>query len=87
LLTIGHLDPGAIHDRMAIALKPLDAATVARVLAEFPGLNVERCDGDQTPRSGLQARRERLLALGVLPAVPRGGQVADRRNGRRGAAG
>ena len=44
-LTIGHLNPDAIPDRMAIAVSPLDEATVARVLAEFPGLKVERRDG------------------------------------------
>jgi hypothetical protein len=44
-LTIGHLDQAAIRDRLAVALRPLDEAAVARVLAGFPGLKVERRDG------------------------------------------
>src|SRR4051812_21107770 len=44
-LTIGHLDPDAIADRQAVALRPLDASTVARVFAEFPDLKVEWLDG------------------------------------------
>ena len=44
-LTIGHLDPNAIGDRQAVALRPLDGETVARVLAEFPGLIVQPTGG------------------------------------------
>ena len=44
-LTIGHLDPDAIRDRLAIAIQPLDDLVIARILAEFPGLKLERRDG------------------------------------------
>jgi hypothetical protein len=44
-LTIGHLDPAAISNRVAIAVHALDGATVARVLAVFPGLKVEQGGG------------------------------------------
>jgi hypothetical protein len=30
---------------VAVATRPLDDGTIARVLAEFPGLKVERRDG------------------------------------------
>jgi hypothetical protein len=34
-LTLGHLDAAAIHDRMAVVLKPLDMAATRRILAEL----------------------------------------------------
>jgi hypothetical protein len=34
-LTIGHLDPDAIRDRVVVAVRPLDRAVVERLLAEF----------------------------------------------------
>src|SRR4051812_39726559 len=81
-LTIGYLDPVAIHDRMAVALKPLDDATVGRVLAEFPGLKVERRDGYLiAPWHGREdgARGE---AFAARIQAETGCLVADRRNGR-----
>jgi hypothetical protein len=41
-LTIGHLDPNAIVNQMAVSVHPLDEPRIARVLAEFPELKIER---------------------------------------------
>jgi hypothetical protein len=81
-LTIGHLDPEALRGCVAVATRPLDEATIARVLAEFPGLNVERCDGYViAPWHGRQdAAREEAFAARLQAET--GCLVADRRNGR-----
>src|SRR5438105_734448 len=81
-LTIGHLDPVAIHDRMAVALNPLDEATVARVLAEFPGLRVERRDGYLIAPWHGREDGERGEAFAARMQAETGCLVADRRNGR-----
>jgi hypothetical protein len=82
VLTIGHLDPVAIRDRLAVALRPLDGAAVARVLAEFPGLKVQRRDGGLiAPWHGREdAERGEVFAAHVQAGT--GCLVADRRNGR-----
>ena len=81
-LTIGHLDPKAVENRLAIALRRLDEEAVARVLAEFPGLEVERHAGYLVaPWHGRDdgIRGEQFAAR--LQAET-GCLVADRRNGR-----
>ncbi len=44
-LTVGHLDPEALRECVAVATRPLDEATVRCVLAAFPNLKAEREDG------------------------------------------
>ena len=44
-LTVGHLDPEALGECAAVAIRPLDETTVRRVLAEFPGIRAEIKDG------------------------------------------
>ena len=84
-LTIGHLDPDAIPNRLAIPLKRLDEEAVARVLAEFPGLKLEWHSGYLiAPWHGREdgERGERGEAFAARPQVETGCLVADRRNGR-----
>ena len=81
-LTIGHLDPAAIRDRMAVAVRPLDEAIVARVLAEFPGLKVERRDGYLIAPWHGREDGERGEAFAARLQAETGCLVADRRNGR-----
>jgi hypothetical protein len=81
-LTIGHLDPGAIRDRTAVAVKPLDPATVARVLAEFPGLEVEGRDGYLIAPWHGREDGTRGEAFAARLQAETGCLVADRRNGR-----
>ena len=81
-LTIGPLDPAAIHDRMAVAVRPLDVAAVARVLAEFPGLNVEHRDGCLIAPWHGRDDAERGEAFAARIQAETGCLVADRRNGR-----
>jgi hypothetical protein len=81
-LTIGHLDPEAIPNRLAIAMRPLDAATVARVLAEFPGLKVERRDGYLIAPWHGREDADRGEAFAARMQAETGCLVADRRNGR-----
>jgi hypothetical protein len=81
-LTIGHLDPEAIRDRVAVVVRPLDAETVSRVLAEFPGLNIEHRAGYLVvPWHGREdAARGEVFAARLQAET--GCLVADRRNGR-----
>lgn len=81
-LTIGHLDPAALHERRAVALRPLDETTVARVLAGFPGLKVEARDGYVVaPWHGCEdGERGEVFAAQLQGET--GCLVADRRNGR-----
>ena len=81
-LTIGHLDPEAIRDRRAVALRPLDEAAVARVLAEFSGLKVQRCDGYLVVPWHGREDGERGEAFAARIQAETGCRVADRRNGR-----
>jgi hypothetical protein len=81
-LTIGHLDPDAILDRVAIALKPLDESSVSQVLAEFPGLQVERRDGCLVVPWHGREDGERGEAFASRLQVETGCLVADRRNGK-----
>lgn len=81
-LTIGHLDPTAILDRLAVALRPLDEAVVVRVLAEFPGLKVEQRDGDSVAPWHGREDGERGEAFAARMQAEIGCLVADRRNGR-----
>lgn len=81
-LTIGHLDPDAIHDRVVVAVKPLDPDTVARVLAEFPGLKVEERDGYLVAPWHGREDAERGEAFAARIQTETGCLVADRRNGR-----
>ncbi len=81
-LTVGHLDPDAIHDRMAVAVRPLDEASVNRVLAEFPGLVVERRGGYLIAPWHGRDDAERGEAFAARLQAETGCLVADRRNGR-----
>lgn len=81
-LTIGHLDPAAIHDRMAVALRPLVESVIARVLAEFPGLKVERRDGYLIAPWHGKEDAGRGEAFAARLQAETGCLVADRRNGR-----
>lgn len=81
-LTIGHLDPRAIRDGLAIAIEPLDPGVVARLLATFPGLKVEERDGYLVaPWHGREdGERGESFAARIQEAT--GCLVADRRNRR-----
>jgi hypothetical protein len=81
-LTIGHLDREAIRERRAVVLKPLDPAIVSWVLAEFPGLNIERHDGYLTAPWHGREDAERGAAFASRMQAETGCLVADRRNGR-----
>jgi hypothetical protein len=81
-LTVGHLDPEALRGSAAVALKPLDDATVARVLAEFPGLNIERRDGYVIAPWHGQQDADHGEAFAARLQAETGCLVADRRNGR-----
>ncbi len=48
-LTLGHLDPEAIRECAAVAVKPLDAGIVHRVTAEFPSVKAEYKGGMSGP--------------------------------------
>lgn len=81
-LTIGHLDPVALRDRLAVALRPLDDVAVARVLAAFQGLKVERRDGYLIAPWHGREDAERGEAFAARMQAETGCLVADRRNGR-----
>jgi hypothetical protein len=81
-LTIGHLDPEALRGSAAVTTRPLDDATVARVLAEFPGLKVERRDGYLIVPWHGQDDADRGEAFAARLQAETGCLVADRRNGR-----
>jgi hypothetical protein len=81
-LTVGHLDPEALRECAAVAIRPLDETTVRRVGAEFPGVKAEHKDGyivlpwhGLGPKGMSEAFAFRLHELtGCL--------IADRRNRR-----
>jgi hypothetical protein len=81
-LTIGHLDPDAIPNRLAVPLRRLDDDAVARVLAEFPGLQVERRDGYVIVPWHGKEDGELGEAFAARLQAATGCLVADRRNGR-----
>lgn len=81
-LTIGHLDPAAIRNREAVALRPLADEVVARLLAEFPGLTIERRDGYLIAPWYGRPDAERGEAFASRIQAETGCLVADRRNGR-----
>src|SRR4051794_15416017 len=81
-LTIGHLDPASIRNRVAVAVRPLDEATVARVLAEFAGLKVDQRDGYLIAPWHGREDAERGEAFAARVQAETGCLVADRRNGR-----
>lgn len=81
-LTIGHLDPAALRDRRAIALRPLDREVIARVLVGFPGLKVEELDGSVVAPWHGREDADRGEAFAARLQAETGCLVADRRNGR-----
>lgn len=81
-LTIGHLDLDAIHDRIAVAVRPLDAATVARVMAELPGLKVEQRDCYLIDPWHGREDAERGEAFAESMRAETEFSVVDRRSGR-----
>jgi hypothetical protein len=81
-LTIGYLDAAAIRDCQAVALRPIDETTVSRVLAEFPGLEVERHGGYLIVPWHGREDAERGEAFAARIQAETGCLVADRRNGR-----
>lgn len=81
-LTIGHLDPAAICERRAVAVRPLDPAAVARVLTGFPGLKVEQRDGHLVAPWHGREDGEKGEAFAIRLQAETGCLVADRRNGR-----
>lgn len=81
-LTIGHIDPAAIRDRRAVALRPLDPAKLARVLAEFPGLKVEERNGYLVVPWHGREEGDSGEAFAARLQAETGCTVADRRNGR-----
>jgi hypothetical protein len=81
-LTIGHLDPEAIHERMAVIVNPLDERIVIGILAEFPGLEIERRDGYLIAPWHGREDAERGEAFASRMQAETGCLVADRRNGR-----
>jgi hypothetical protein len=82
MLTVGHLDPEAIRDCVAVAIRPLDARLILRLLAEFPELTVQQKDGDVVISWHGRGRVEEgeEFALRLMDAT--GCVAADRRNGR-----
>jgi hypothetical protein len=81
-LTIGHLEPAALRERRVVAIRPLDPATVARVLAGFPGLKVEECEGYVVAPWHGREDGERGEAFAARLQAETGCLAADRRNGR-----
>jgi len=80
-LTIGHLDPAALSERRAVATRLLDSATVARVLANYPGLKIEERDGYVVAPWHGREDGERGEAFAARLQAETGCLVADRRNG------
>ena len=81
-LTIGYLDTTAIRDRLTVVLRPLDEEILARVLAEFPGLRVERRDGALVVPWHGREDAQRGEAFAARLQIETGCLVVDRRNGR-----
>ena len=81
-LTVGYLDPEAVRRCEAMSVRPLDAAKVNAVLAEFPGLRVEQRDGFLVVPWHGREDGERGEAFAARIQAETGCLVADRRNGR-----
>ncbi len=81
-LTIGHLDPAAIRDGVAIALKPLDPDAIARVLIAFPGLKIEQQEGYLIAPWHGREDGDRGEAFASRLQAETGCLVCDRRNRR-----
>ena len=81
-LTIGYLDRDAIRNRLAVSVQPLNEATVTRVLAEFPGLRIERKDGFLIAPWHGHEDADRGEAFAARMQAETGCLIADRRNGR-----
>jgi hypothetical protein len=81
-LTIGHLDPQAIVNQVAVSVHPLDEPTVARVLVEFPGLKIERRAGYVIAPWHGKDDGDRGEAFASRLRAETGCMIADRRNGR-----
>jgi hypothetical protein len=81
-MTVGHLDPEALRECAAVAIRPHDDTAVRRVLAEFPGVKAEHRDGYMVlPWHGLGLTRvSEAFALRIRELT--GCLIADRRNGR-----
>jgi hypothetical protein len=80
-LTIGHLDPAAIRDRQAIAVKPLDSTVVARSgrLPRPQGRGAGRLPRRPLARPGGRRKGE---AFATRLHAETDCLVPDRRNGR-----
>ncbi len=72
----------AIRERRTIAIRPPDEAIVDRVLADFPGLKVERRDGYLIAPWHGREEGERVEVFAVRMRAETGCMVADRRIGR-----
>ncbi len=82
MLIIGHLDPAAIRERTATAVRLIDPAAVSRVPASFPGLRVEERDAYVVAPWHGREDGERGEAFAARLQAESGCLVADRRNGR-----
>jgi hypothetical protein len=71
-----------ICNRQVITTRPLDSATVARVLTDFPGLTVEERDVFVVAPWHGREDAERGEAFAIRLQAETGCLVADRRNGR-----
>ncbi len=76
------IDPEALQGCVAVSTRPLDEGTIARVLAEFPGLKVERRDGYLiAPWHGREGA-DRGDAFTARARAETGCLFASQRNGR-----
>ena len=74
--------PRTIHDCIVRTIRPLDESAVARVLAGFHRLNVERRDGYLVNPWHNCEDSERGEAFAARLQAEAGCLIADRRNGR-----
>lgn len=81
-LTLGYLDPEALEGCVALATRPIDEATVRRVMAEFPGVKADLKEGYVVlPWHGL-GTVDQSEAFALCLQRLTGCLIADRRNGR-----
>lgn len=81
-LTIGHLDPALIRNRVAFASEPLNASITARILVDFPGLKVDQRDGYVVVPWHGKPDAMRGEAFVARMHAETGCLIADRRNGK-----